>query len=187
VCPLIREAANKDHVLEAVGKMASDMRARLGESLASIQKFDTHIQEATTSSLEALKAYSVGEQVWQEKGESAAIPFFQRAIEIDPNFAQAYAVLGAAQGNLGQQTSASENLTRAFQLRERTSEHERYIISSMYYYSAAAGDLNKAIDVCELWMRSYPADDIASGSLGNNYMLEGAWDKHSRRHCNRYN
>jgi len=170
------EAADKDHVLEAIGKIATDMRAKLGESLASIQKYDTRIAQATTSSLEALKAYSVGVQQWETKGESAAIPFFQRAIEIDPNFAAAYNALGVAQGNLGQLASSSENLTKAFRLRDRTSEHEKDSIAAMYY-SNETGDLNKAAEACELWMRSYPADELAFGIAANNYMLAGDWER----------
>jgi tetratricopeptide (TPR) repeat protein len=170
------EAADKEHVLQAVGEMASDMRARLGESLASIQKYDTHIEQATTSSLEALKAFSIGVQQWEAKGESAGIPFFQRAVEIDPNFARAYDAMGLAQSNLGQLAASSENLSKAFALRDRTSEYEKYLISASYY-STVTGDLNKALEVCELWMRSYPADELAFGISANTYMLAGDWKR----------
>jgi hypothetical protein len=115
------EASDKSHVLDALGKTASEIRSKLGESLASVQKFATPIEEATTSSLEALKAYSTGRKAWHEKGDAAGVPYYEQAIELDPNFAMAYSALSVSYTNLGQATRASENSKKAFELRERAS------------------------------------------------------------------
>jgi tetratricopeptide (TPR) repeat protein len=152
------------------------MRAKLGESLSSIQKFDTPIQEATTPSLEALKAYSLGMKTWEGKGDFEAIPFFRRAIELDSNFALAYTVLGVTYANLGQDSLASENLTKAYELRGRVSEREKYWVSVNYYF-AATGELEKANETCELWAQSYPRDDVPVAILGNNHTVAGQWDR----------
>jgi Flp pilus assembly protein TadD/predicted Ser/Thr protein kinase len=168
------QASDKDHVLDALGKIASEIRSKLGESLSSIQKLDTPIQEATTPSLEALKAYSLGTKAWYGKGDFEAIPFFKRAVELDPNFALAYGVLGITYSNLGQDSLASGYLTKAYELRERVSERERYAISANYH-GIVAGDLEKSNQICELWAQSYPGDDGAPGILGSNYMLQGQW------------
>jgi tetratricopeptide (TPR) repeat protein/predicted Ser/Thr protein kinase len=170
------QASDKDHVLDALGKIASEIRSKLGESLSSIQKLDTPIQEVTTPSLEALKAFSLGMKTWQGKGDFEAIPFFKRAVEIDPNFAQAYSVLGITYSNLGRDSLASENLSRAYELRDRVSERERYAISASYY-SIVTGDLERSNQTCELWVQSYPRDVGAPAILGNNYMEAGQWEK----------
>jgi eukaryotic-like serine/threonine-protein kinase len=171
------QAPDKDHVLDAVGKIAAEMRAKLGESLSSIRKFDTPIEEATTPSLEALKAYSLGMKTWESGGgDFPAIPFFKRAVEIDPNFALAYGNLGGVYSNLGQDNLARENVSKAYQLRERVSERERYWISA-HYYALITGEWERANQICELWAQSYPRDDNAPGILGDNYMLGGQWDR----------
>ena len=126
------EAATKEQVLKALSKAASSLRAKLGESLASIQKFDVPV-EATTPSLEALKAFSMGITTSRTKGDAAAIPFMKRALELDPNFAAAYASLGVEYGNLGQASLSAENIKKAYALRDRVSEHEKYRIAAMYY------------------------------------------------------
>ena len=123
------EAATKQDVLKALGKAASSLRGKLGESLASIQQFDVPVQ-ATTGSLEALKAFSMGITTSRTRGDAASIPFFKRALELDPNFAVAYASMGLTYGNLGQASLAAENIKKAYELRERVSERERYRISS---------------------------------------------------------
>jgi eukaryotic-like serine/threonine-protein kinase len=170
------QASDKDHVLDALGKVASEIRGKLGESLSSIRKFDTPIQEATTPSLEALKAYSLGLKTWESGGgEFPAIPFFRRAVEIDPNFALAYANLGAVYSNLGQENLARENVSKAYELRERVSERERYWISAQYYH--VTGEWERENQICELWAQSYPRDDGAPGILGDLYMLGGQWER----------
>jgi tetratricopeptide (TPR) repeat protein/predicted Ser/Thr protein kinase len=169
-------ASEKGAVLKSLDDSASRIRAKLGESLASVEKFATPIEEATTSSLEALKAYSMGRRALYEKGNAAALPFYRRAVELDPNFALAYRALSAAYDNLGQTTRASENAKKAFELRERVSERERYAIEASYY-SYSTGELEKANQVYELWKESYPRDYLAIGNLGDNHMRLGQWEK----------
>jgi tetratricopeptide (TPR) repeat protein/predicted Ser/Thr protein kinase len=170
------QAGDKDHVLDALGKMASDIRGKLGESLSSIRKLDTPIQEATTASLEALKAYSLGAKTFSAKGEYEAIPFFKQAIELDPNFAAAYMVLGACYKNLGQDSLAAESITKAYELRQRVSEREKYFIS-VAYHSIVTGDLEKANQICKLLAESYAGDDGAFVCLADHYMREGQWER----------
>ena len=148
------EAATKQDVLKALGKAASSLRAKLGESLATVQKFDVPV-EATTPSLEALKAFSMGITTFRTKGNAEAIPFYKRAIELDPNFAVAYASLGLVYGNLGQANLAAENIRKAYELRDRVSEREKYRISALYYQNVT-GELEQASQVYELWAKSYP-------------------------------
>jgi Flp pilus assembly protein TadD len=122
-------AASKEEVLQALGKAASELRGKLGESLASIKKFDTPLEQATTSSLEALKAYSLAGKAIGENGSAAGIPFLKRAIELDPNFADAYSALAVMYGNIGETALAAENAHRACELRDRVTESERLAIS----------------------------------------------------------
>ena len=122
------EAPNKDQVLGALGKVAEEIRGKLGESLASIQKYNTPIAEATTSSLEALKAYSLGIQARGSKGEEAAAPFLKQAVTLDPNFAMAMAVLGQVETNLGAVSLGREYTKKAYDLRDRASELEKFYI-----------------------------------------------------------
>jgi tetratricopeptide (TPR) repeat protein/predicted Ser/Thr protein kinase len=170
------QASDKNHVLDALGKTASEIRGKLGESLSTVQKFDTPLEQATTPSLEALKAFSLGMKTWEGKGDSEAIPFFKRAIELDPNFALAYLALGSNYSNLTQNSLAEENLNKAYELRDRVSERERYHIIGDYY-SIGSGDDEKAIQAYELWAKSYPRDDLAPLQLGNEYMLSGRWER----------
>jgi serine/threonine protein kinase/predicted Zn-dependent protease len=169
-------ASGKGEVLKALDNSASALRTKLGESLASVQKFATPIDEATTSSLEALKAFSMGRRIFLEKGDVAGLPHFQRAVELDPNFALAYSYLGSVYTNLGQATLASENAKKAYDLRERVSEREKYRISASYY-GFVTGDLDKANQAYELWKQSYPRDFLPPGNLGNDYMMLGQWEK----------
>ncbi|MFZ0637776.1 MAG: tetratricopeptide repeat protein, partial [Candidatus Acidiferrales bacterium] len=169
------EAATKPDVLKALSKAAASLRGKLGESLASIQKFDIPV-EATTTSLEALKAFSMGITTQRTKGDAAAIPFLKRALELDPNFAAAYAGLGVAYGNLGQASLAAENIKKAYALRDRVSEHEKYRIASLYY-SYVTGELDQAIQVYELWAKSYPQDLVPPSNLGGIYANLGEYDK----------
>ncbi len=169
------EAATKQEVLRALGKVAASLRSTLGESLASVQKFDVPV-EATTGSLEALKAYSMGISTQRTKGDAEAIPFFRRALELDPSFAAAYAGLGVVYGNLNQASLAAENLKRAYALRERVSEREKYRIASMYY-SGVTGELDQALQMYEVWARSYPRDAVAVGNQGDLASKLGQFEK----------
>ncbi len=169
------EAATKEEVLKALSKAASSLRGKLGESLASIQKFDVPV-EATTSSLEALKAYSMGITTGRTQGDAAAIPFTKRALELDPNFAVAYAALGIEYSNLGQASLAGESLRKAYALRDRVSEHEKYRVAALYY-DVATGELEQAIQVYEIWARSYPQDSVPRLDLGVDYTALGQYEK----------
>lgn len=169
-------ASGKGEVLKSLDNSASAIRTKLGESLASVQKFATPIEEATTPSLEALKAYSIGRRVFFQNGDAAAVPYYGRAVELDPNFAMAYTGLAVSYSNLGQATRASENADKAFNLRARVSERERYRISARYY-TDVTGELDKARQTYELWQQSYPRDVLPPGNLGDLYMRLGEWEK----------
>jgi tetratricopeptide (TPR) repeat protein len=169
------EAATKQDVLKALGQAAASLRGKLGESLASIQKFDVPV-EATTASLEALKAFSMGITTGRTRGDAEAIPFYKRALELDPNFAVAYASLGNVYGNLGQASLSAENIKKAYALRDRVSERERYRISGLYY-SNVTGELEQASQVYELWAKSYPQDLVPPVNLGSIYDSLGQYEK----------
>ena len=156
-------AAAKEAVLPAVGKAASSLRGKLGESLASIQKFDTPVTEATTSSLEALKAYAAADEMRNSGGEAESMPLFQHAVELDPNFALAYARLAAVYSNLGEEDRSLDAAKKAFDLRERVSERERFYVASHYYL--AIGDIEKEKETLELAIKAYPNDAAAFGNL----------------------
>jgi serine/threonine protein kinase/Flp pilus assembly protein TadD len=168
-------AAGKEKVLDALGEAASKLRAQLGESLTSVQKFDAPLQQETTSSLEALKAYSLGRKAQAEKGSAAALPFFQRAIELDPNFASAIEVVGITYSSLGQSDRANEYLTKAFNLRDRASEREKLHITSSYYFFVT-GELDKAAETFREWEESYPKDDRAPLNFAFLYETEGRYE-----------
>jgi class 3 adenylate cyclase/Flp pilus assembly protein TadD len=171
------QAGDKNHVLNALGEVAANMRAKLGESLGTVQKLDTPLEQATTPSLEALQAYSLGRKNMVGKADNAAaVPFFQRAIRVDPNFAMAYASLGQSYANLGETSSASENIKKAYELRERVSEREKFYIES-HYYDFVTGDLEKARQVYELWAQTYPRDYVPANNLGAIYAELGHYDK----------
>ena len=167
-------ASSKEDVLKALDSAALSLRGKLGESLATLQKFSTPIQEATTPSLEALKAYSMGVQTLKEKGDADAIPFYRRAIELDPRFAMAYTALGVSCGNLGESGVAAENLRKAYDLRDRVSERERLRISA-FYYAFATGELEKEAQTYELWLQSYPRDAAPHRDLGANETYLGQY------------
>jgi len=169
------EGASKDDVLKALSKGASSLRAKLGESLSTVQRFDVPV-EATTPSLEALKAFSMGITTFRTRGNSEAIPFYKRAIELDPNFAVAYASLGLTYSNLQQASLAAENIKKAYALREHVSERERYRISALYY-GYVTGETEQAAEVYELWGKSYPLDPIPPGNLGYIYSNLGQYQK----------
>ncbi len=168
------DAASKEDVLKALSRAASSLRAKLGESLPSVQKFDVPI-EATTSSLEALKNYSMGITVGLEKGDAPSIPFLKRAIELDPNFPMAYAGLSIRYGNLGQPSLAVEYATKAYGLRDRVTEREKLRISADYF--AATGELEKESQTYELWIANYPRDFVPHGNLSVIYTSIGQYEK----------
>jgi eukaryotic-like serine/threonine-protein kinase len=168
--------SGKEKVLNALGGAASRLRGELGESLATVQRFDVPLEQATTPSLEALKAYTMGVRAYREKGESAALPFHEHAIELDPGFAVAFAQVGAAYSGLGELARANEYYTKAFQLRERASEREKLQISA-YYYETVTGESQKAAQVYQEWIAIYPRSPGAHLGLGNVYMEMGQTEK----------
>jgi serine/threonine protein kinase/tetratricopeptide (TPR) repeat protein len=168
------EATSKETVLKALSQASSRLRSKLGESLPSVQKFEVPV-EATTSSLEALKNYSMGITVEREKGEAASIPFFKRAIELDPNFALAYGGLATRYANLDQPSLALEYASKAYQLRDRVSEREKLRIAVDYF--SAMGELDKDAQTYELWIANYPRDPVPHNNLGQNYVIMGQYDK----------
>ncbi|HXP47289.1 MAG TPA: protein kinase, partial [Terriglobales bacterium] len=165
-------ASGKEKVLDALGEAASKLRGQLGESLASVQKFDAPLGQETTPSLEALKAQAIARKTEMEKGSAAALPFFQRAIDLDPNFATALEGVGIMYGNIGQATRGSEYLTKAFALRDRASEREKLHITSMYYM-AVTGDLDRAVETFREWEENYPRDDTPYNNLSTVYSGQG--------------
>jgi eukaryotic-like serine/threonine-protein kinase len=169
-------AASKEKVLDALGNAASKLRGELGESLATVQKFDVPLAQATTSSLEALRAYSLGQKTAGEKGVAASLPYFQRAIEIDPNFATGYWALGGQYTDLYQIERSNEYLTRAFQLRERASEREKLAITGTYYRTTT-GELDKAAQTLQAEIESYPRDPDAYFILATVIAEQGQFEK----------
>ena len=168
------EASSKEDTLRALSRTSSSLRTKLGESLPSVQKFDVPI-EATTSSLEALKAYSMGITIGHERGDTPSIPFLKRAIEIDPSFPMAYAALAVLYGNLNQPTLALENATKAYELRERANEREKLRIAA--YYFRARGEIEKEAETYELWTANYPRDVSLYVNLASDYGNLGQYDK----------
>jgi serine/threonine protein kinase/tetratricopeptide (TPR) repeat protein len=168
-------AANKDSVLKALDSTAGQMRQKLGESLTSIQKFATPLQQATTSSLEALKSYSVGDQRHAVNDELNAATFYKRAIELDPNFAMAYARLSVVYSNFGQMNVSKPYLDKAFELKDRTSEPERLYITAHYY--ADNGQLEKGQAAYELFKQTYPREITPYINMGVTYYQLGEFDK----------
>jgi eukaryotic-like serine/threonine-protein kinase len=169
-------APSKEKVLDALGEGASKLRVELGESLATVQKFDVPLQQATTPSLDALKSLSLGRKASNEKGDAAALPYHQRAIELDPNFALAYTAVGADYSNLGQLERANEYYGKAFQLRERASEREKLAITADYYLNVT-GELDKAAQTYQEEIESYPRSSVAYGNLGVVFALQGQYEK----------
>jgi serine/threonine protein kinase/tetratricopeptide (TPR) repeat protein len=149
------QASDKNHVLDALGKTASEIRSKLGESLSTVQRFDTPLEQASTPSLEALKAFSSGFQVHMTAGDAAAVPFYKQAIELDPNFALAYAWLGLAFNNMGELSMDVECTRKAYELRDRTSEPEKHFIAARFH-KVVTGNMEKAEEALQLWIQAYP-------------------------------
>jgi tetratricopeptide (TPR) repeat protein len=169
------EAPSKEGVLMALDSAATGLRTRLGESLASVQKFDVPV-EATTPSLEALKAYSMGVTTGRTKGDAEAIPFMKRALELDPNFAMADVGLAVHYSNLGQASLAADYARKAYDLRDRVSDREKYRISA-FYFDRVTGEVEKATEAYELWAKTYPRDMVPHANLGALYSALGQYDK----------
>jgi tetratricopeptide (TPR) repeat protein len=169
-------AKGKDELLKQLDKAASELRSKLGESLGSIRKFDIPLEQATTPSFEALKAYSLGRKAFSEEGEAAAIPFFRHAIEFDPNFALAYAALGNSEFNLLETRLATEDIQKAWELRDRVTEREKFRISA-FYYTFVTEELEMANQTYELWARTYPRDDAPHLYWGLSYAFVGKYEK----------
>jgi serine/threonine protein kinase/tetratricopeptide (TPR) repeat protein len=170
-------ANGKDNVLKTLGEISTKLREQLGESLKTIQKLDAPIEQATTPSLEALQAYSLGRKTLIGKADNtAARPLFERSIQLDPNFAMAYAALGTTYHNLGEKNLAAENTRRAYELRSRVSEWEKFYIES-HYYHFVTGDLEKARQVYELWAQIYPREQVTPANLGVVFQTLGQHDK----------
>ncbi len=171
------QASDKNHVLDALGNTASEIRNKLGESLNTVQKFDTPLEEATTPSLEALKALSSGFKVLTTTGSAAAIPFYKRAIELDPNFAVAYAWVGRLYGDIGESVTAANYTRKAYDLRDRTSEAEKYFITASYHI-VVTGNTDKAEQTCQLWIQAYPRSEAPHEFLsGIIYPATGQYEK----------
>ena len=168
-------AESKEQVLKAMDEASRKLRQKLGESLSTIQKFDIPLDQATTPSLEALKAYSLGNQARDRRGDAAAVSFFNRAIELDPDFALAYDALGVAYSNLDEPGRASENIAKAYERRDRASERERFEIAADYS-QIVTGELDKANEICEHWAQAYPRDEYPHDLLGLNYEFLGKYE-----------
>ena len=169
------QASDKSHVMEALGKVSSDIRTKLGESLSTVQKYDTPLVDATTRSLEALRVYSLGVDENRKGDSAAAIPFLQQAVKLDPNFAAAYDLLGTLYANMGENASAVENVRKAFELRGNVSERERFAIEANYTFTGT-GDLESARRVYAVWTQTYPRDAGARNDSGMLYDWLGQYD-----------
>ncbi len=174
-------AASKEQVLAALGAAATRLRGELGESLTTVQKFDVPLTEATTSSLEALRAYSQGLKTWNTKGEAEAIPYLKRALELDPSFASAYVSLGTVYKNIERPALAAGSISKAYELRERASERERFYILG-HYYREVTGELNKALSVYKQWREEYSSDPTPRTNSGNIYLYLGDYEKGLAQH-----
>ncbi len=168
-------AASKEKVLDTLGEAASKLRGELGESLATVQKLDVPLEQATTSSLEALQAYTLGEKA-NEKSSAAALPYHQRTIQLDPNFAMGYRAVGNDYNNLGETSRASEYFTKAFQSREHASEREKLTIAADYYLNVTR-ELDKAAQTYQEFIESYPRDFRGYVNLGIVYGAQGQYEK----------
>jgi serine/threonine protein kinase/tetratricopeptide (TPR) repeat protein len=170
------EADSKEQVLKSLDSAASKLREKLGESIGSVQKYATPLEAATTSSLDALKEFSLGEAAHGKFDDATAIPYLKRAVEIDPNFAMALATLGVASNNTGNRKEAAEYIRKAFDAKDRASERERFYISSHYYGEATRQEV-KDIEILEQWIQAYPRDNVPRDNLALEYSRIGQFDK----------
>ncbi len=169
-------ADGKEQVLKALGDAATKLRQTLGESLGSVKKYDTPQEDVTTSSLEALNAYSLGRKARHEKGSMAAIPFFEQAVQLDPNFAMAHLALAVEYWNILEGSRANESMEKAYALRDRVSTKERFRIVGNYY-EVVGGDLLKAEENYQLWAQTYPQDPLPLDYIGNDYLFTGQYQQ----------
>jgi tetratricopeptide (TPR) repeat protein/predicted Ser/Thr protein kinase len=170
------QAAGKEGVLKALDAGAIRLRSKLGESLSTVQEYATPLEDATTSSLEALKAFSLGQKTRYAKGDTAALPFYKRAVELDPNFAYAYLGPSVSYGNLGELGLAAKYARKAYELRDKVSERERFSIEGFYYLNVT-GELEKAGQTYELWQQTYPRNSTPYGNLGVISSTLGNYEK----------
>jgi serine/threonine protein kinase/tetratricopeptide (TPR) repeat protein len=170
------EAAGRDNVLKQLGAAGDELREKLGESLISVQHYNKPLDQATTSSLEALKAFTEGRHLQWKEGDAASIPFHKRAVELDPNFARAYGSMGMAYSNMGESQEAIKNFTKAFELRDRVSDRERFYIEASYY-SFVTGELPKANESYREWIVAYPDDYVPYANLPLNEMSMAEYEK----------
>jgi tetratricopeptide (TPR) repeat protein len=170
------EADSKEQVLKSLDKAASGLRQKLGESLASVQQFATPLEQATTSSLEALQAFSLGETEHHNTNDPAAIPHLKRAVELDPNFATAYATLGVVYYNLSRPIEGAEALKKAYELRDRTSDREKLYIQA-HYYDEVTLEIEKALAVYAEWRQIYPRETLAYDNAALSQTSIGQFDK----------
>jgi len=170
-----KQAANREAILKALDAAASGLRSQLGESLSAVQKYAAPLSEVTTSSLEALKAYSQGRRMQTSQGDAAALPFYKKAVELDPNFAIALATLAVSYSNRNEIARAAENARKAYDLRDRVTERERFFIDAVYY-SYATGELDKTARSYVLWQQTYPREMVAYANLVTFYDSLGNWD-----------
>ena len=170
------EVESREKILQAIDRLSTKTRETLGESLSSIQKYNVRLEQATTSSLEALRFYRVGLQADLTQGSAAAIPFFKQAIALDPNFSEAYGALGVSYFNIGQADLGAENLKRAMALSSRITAHEKLDVSGTYYLFATR-ELDKAIEALQLWEKTYPNDPYAPINLGSAYLQAGQYEQ----------
>jgi tetratricopeptide (TPR) repeat protein len=170
------EAESKEKVLSSLGTAASNLRKKLGESLGSIKQYDVDIEQATTSSLEALKAYAMANDERAKGRARESLTFYKRAIELDPNFAMAYARIGVHYGNFEQLESAKPYVEKAYELRDRVSEREKLYITEKYF-TYITGEIDKTIETLQTWSRLYPNDFIPHNNLSTNYQLIGRYDE----------
>lgn len=166
------QAAKKEDVLNALTQIASKFRTRVGESLTTVEKHDTPLAEATTPSLEALKAYSAARKAFSSTGDVAALPLFKRAIEIDPQFAMAHAYLGRIYGDIDEPALSAESTTKAYQLRDRASDTEKFFITASYDLQVT-GNMEKAQQSCEPWAQTYPREAMPHAFLALVYAVSG--------------
>jgi serine/threonine protein kinase/DNA-binding winged helix-turn-helix (wHTH) protein/tetratricopeptide (TPR) repeat protein len=170
------EADNRDQVLQALSRAGTQLRENLGESLASVRKYNQPLEQVTTSSLEALQAYTQGRKLSSEQGDSAAVPYFTRAVGLDPTFAIAYEALGRSYGEMVENNLTQQNLTRAYELRDRASRRERFSIESAYY-SEVTGEIEKGIQTYTEWIEDYPEDNTPHVRLASSYLTIGQYEK----------
>jgi eukaryotic-like serine/threonine-protein kinase len=174
------DAGERSQVLPQLGKLDTRLRRELGESLPSLRQYGKPLMEATTSSLEALQAYSTAQSLRVRKGNAEALPYMKQAVDLDPNFAQAYAVLGGMLASLAEPSLGRENLERAYALRNRVSEAERFYIESAFE-DYVTGNSDKSIEICKLWIEAYPGDAVPHARLANQYGFRGRYEDSARQ------